>query len=53
MTWIAEDDWPKEETDHLFELAVQYDLRFIVMADRWEYASKRTVDVSRFSHSWI
>lgn len=41
----AEDDWPKEETDYLFELAREYDLRFIVMADRWEYASERSVDV--------
>lgn len=42
---VAEDDWPREETDHLFALAHRYDLRFVVMADRWDYPTERTVDV--------
>ncbi|KAM0755956.1 hypothetical protein T439DRAFT_320655 [Meredithblackwellia eburnea MCA 4105] len=41
---LREDDWPREETDHLFALAQQYDLRFVVMADRWDYPSQRSVD---------
>jgi DNA methyltransferase 1-associated protein 1 len=45
----AEDDWPREETDHLFALAHEYDLRFIVMADRWDYATARSVDVRPLS----
>lgn len=45
MRSITEDDWPREETDHLFSLAHQYDLRFIIMADRWDYPSERTVEV--------
>ncbi|KAH8396768.1 hypothetical protein KR215_003931 [Drosophila sulfurigaster] len=27
--------WSKVQTDHLFDLARRFDLRFIVMADRW------------------
>ncbi|GAA5887582.1 hypothetical protein JCM6882_001457 [Rhodosporidiobolus microsporus] len=43
-TWLKVDDWSKDETDHLFELAHRYDLRFIVMADRWELPTERGVD---------
>jgi len=28
--------WSKAQTDHLFDLAKRFDLRFVVMADRWE-----------------
>ena len=28
--------WTREETDHLMDLAQRFDLRFIVMADRWD-----------------
>lgn len=28
--------WSREETDHLMDLAQRFDLRFIVMADRWD-----------------
>ncbi|GAA96767.1 uncharacterized protein L969DRAFT_90693 [Mixia osmundae IAM 14324] len=34
---LRDDDWTHEETDHLFDLARQYDLRFVLMADRWAY----------------
>ena len=30
------DDWTKAETDHLFALCRRYDLRFIVIQDRWD-----------------
>jgi len=30
--------WNRAQTDHLFELAQRFDLRFIVMADRWDRA---------------
>ncbi|XP_011196367.1 DNA methyltransferase 1-associated protein 1 [Zeugodacus cucurbitae] len=30
--------WNKAQTDHLFDLAKRFDLRFIVMADRWDRA---------------
>jgi len=29
-------DWSREETDYLIELAERLDLRFVVMADRYE-----------------
>ena len=28
--------WTREETDHLMDLAQRFDLRFIVMQDRWD-----------------
>ncbi|KAK4055236.1 swr complex subunit [Microbotryomycetes sp. JL201] len=43
--YLKDPSWTKEETDHLFELAHQYDLRFIVMADRWSLPTERTVDM--------
>lgn len=42
---MREDDWSKEETDHLFALAHEYDLRFVVMADRWDMPNDRSIDV--------
>lgn len=34
--------WTKEETDQLFDLCQQFDLRFVVIADR--FPSSRTVE---------
>lgn len=28
--------WSKAQTDHLFDLAKRFDLRFVIMADRWD-----------------
>lgn len=39
---LADPMWTKEETDQLFELCKQFDLRFIVIADR--FPSSRTVE---------
>lgn len=30
------DNWTREETDHLMDLCSRFDLRFIVMHDRWD-----------------
>lgn len=30
-------EWTKEETDYLFDLLARFDLRFIVVHDRWNY----------------
>lgn len=40
------DGWTKEETDHLMDLAQRFDLRFIIMADRYdsEKFSKRSTE---------
>ncbi|CAH1392894.1 unnamed protein product [Nezara viridula] len=33
---LQHDNWTNAETDHLFDLARRFDLRFVVMADRWD-----------------
>uniref|UniRef100_A0A6P7GJQ3 DNA methyltransferase 1-associated protein 1 n=1 Tax=Diabrotica virgifera virgifera TaxID=50390 RepID=A0A6P7GJQ3_DIAVI len=45
-THLKCDNWTKEETDHLIDLAKRFDLRFIVMADRYdtEKYPKRSVE---------
>lgn len=37
--------WSKTQTDHLFDLARRFDLRFVVMADRWDRANHGTKTV--------
>ncbi|ORY42320.1 hypothetical protein BCR33DRAFT_307681 [Rhizoclosmatium globosum] len=38
-------EWTKEETDHLFDLCRQFNLKFIVVADRYDIEGKvRTVE---------
>lgn len=37
--------WSKPQTDHLFELANKFDLRFVVMTDRWDRANHGTKTV--------
>ncbi|MCJ1419561.1 swr complex subunit [Xylographa parallela] len=39
-TYLKNDDWSKEETDYLIHLALDFDLRWIVIADRYEYQAK-------------
>lgn len=34
-------EWTKEETDYLFELVKEYDLRWQVIADRYDYVGGR------------
>ncbi|XP_066155036.1 DNA methyltransferase 1-associated protein 1 isoform X2 [Euwallacea fornicatus] len=43
---LISDSWTKEETDHLMDLAQRFDLRFIIMADRYETEKfpKRSVE---------
>ena len=36
-THLKNDDWSKEETDYLVHLATDFDLRWVVVADRYEY----------------
>ncbi|MCJ1400771.1 DNA methyltransferase 1-associated protein 1 [Xylographa trunciseda] len=38
--YLKNDDWTKEETDYLIQLAVDFDLRWIVVADRYEYQAE-------------
>ncbi|KAJ9477784.1 SWR1-complex protein 4 [Pseudozyma hubeiensis] len=36
---LRDDDWTKEETDYLMELCTAYDLRFVVIHDRYDWAA--------------
>lgn len=36
-THMKNEDWSKEETDYLVDLAYEFDLRWIVIGDRYEY----------------
>lgn len=40
------DGWTKEETDHLMDLARRFDLRFVIIQDRYdtEKFSKRSIE---------
>ncbi|RHZ60859.1 hypothetical protein Glove_350g176 [Diversispora epigaea] len=43
--YLADKDWTREETDYLFSLCKKYDLRFMVILDRYEYQNKeRTME---------
>ncbi|KAL1960202.1 hypothetical protein VTO42DRAFT_8745 [Malbranchea cinnamomea] len=37
---LQSDDWSREETDYLMDLAGEYDLRWVVIADRYDYRPK-------------
>ena len=39
-TQLKSDTWSKEETEYLIDLCVEYDLRWIVIADRYEFQPK-------------
>ncbi|KAJ5105468.1 hypothetical protein NUU61_002815 [Penicillium alfredii] len=34
---LRSDDWTREETDYLVDLVTEYDLRWVVIADRYDY----------------
>ncbi|XP_063408622.1 DNA methyltransferase 1-associated protein 1-like [Mytilus trossulus] len=43
---LHDDNWTRQETDHLFDLCKKFDLRFVIMHDRWdrEKYSNRSVE---------
>ncbi|KAK6538900.1 swr complex subunit [Orbilia ellipsospora] len=44
-TVLKDDDWSRAETDYLFNLIQSYDLRWLVIADRYEFPGKdRTME---------
>ena len=44
---VEDKDWTKEETDYLFALSVDYDLRWYIIHDRYEYPdATRSMEVS-------
>lgn len=42
---LKSEDWTKEETDHLFDLCQRFDLRFIVIHDRYDVEKYKKRDV--------
>lgn len=42
--YLTDTDWSKEETDYLFDLCKQYDLRFPVIEDRYQFNKARTME---------
>ncbi|KAL7322300.1 swr complex subunit [Mucor circinelloides] len=42
--YLTDTDWSKEETDYLFSLCRQYDLRFPVIEDRYQFNKARTME---------
>ncbi|KAN0065675.1 swr complex subunit [Thecaphora frezii] len=38
---LRDEDWTKEETDHLIDLCQAYDLRFVVIHDRYDWPGKQ------------
>lgn len=43
---LHDDGWTKAETDHLFDLCKRFDLRFIVVHDRYDYQQYRVMKKS-------
>ena len=37
---LTSDEWTREETDYLMDLVADYDLRWIVIADRYDYQAR-------------
>uniref|UniRef100_A0A7S0I0Q2 dAMP1 SANT/Myb-like domain-containing protein n=1 Tax=Hanusia phi TaxID=3032 RepID=A0A7S0I0Q2_9CRYP len=42
--YLTVSDWTKQETDELFKLAERFDLNFIVVSDRWNLSTPRSID---------
>ncbi|PCG91624.1 Hypothetical protein PENO1_092890 [Penicillium occitanis (nom. inval.)] len=38
--YLQSDDWSREETDYLMGLVEEYDLRWVIIADRYDYQPK-------------
>lgn len=44
---LKDPDWTHHETSYLFALLQEYDLRFVVAADRYAYADPAKEDITR------
>lgn len=43
---LHDDGWTKAETDHLFDLCKRFDLRFVVVHDRYDHQQYRVITQS-------
>lgn len=41
----SENGWTEDETKYLLDMCEKYELRFIVVQDRWNYGTSRSVEV--------
>lgn len=44
---LHDDGWTKAETDHLFDLCKRFDLRFIVVHDRYDHQQYRVKSLNQ------
>ena len=44
---LADPDWTPHETSYLFDLLREYDLRFVVAADRYEYHDPKAPETTK------
>ena len=42
---LHDDTWSRTETDALFEMCQRFDLRFVIMQDRWDKEKYKTRSV--------
>ena len=49
---LTDPGWSRPETDHLMDLAQRFDLRFIVMADRWDANTYKERSVEDLKERW-
>lgn len=49
---LSEPGWSKEETDHLFDLCKSFDLRFIIVHDRFDKAKYQTRSVEELKERY-
>eukprot|EP00898_Chlorokybus_atmophyticus_P004011 jgi/Chlat1/4610/Chrsp290S04353 len=48
----SDPSWTREETDHLLDLCRRFDLRFTIIADRWEFR-ERSVEDLKDRYYWV
>lgn len=53
--YLHDDGWTKAETDHLFDLCKRFDLRFIVVHDRYDHQQYRVrrLSMTDITHTHI
>ncbi|KAH7343453.1 hypothetical protein B0J17DRAFT_693381 [Rhizoctonia solani] len=49
---LQDPDWSREETDYLFQIAREYDVRFFVMHDRYDFPSGKERTLEDLKHRY-
>ncbi|KAJ5281579.1 hypothetical protein N7478_006951 [Penicillium angulare] len=50
---IQNNDWTREETDYLMDLAHEYDLRWVIIADRYDYQPRVNTEAEGDSNALV